>query len=95
MDIDNDDIGYLVKLSLPSGKGSAIVNSDDQMVKREAKSEIVPLSRVHCQRKGHWLRSCQIYLKDHKAGKVNKFDSTSGKVHYLTLLSFYSEILDT
>ena len=27
--------------------------------------------------------------------KVNKFDSTSGKVHYLTLLSFYSEILDT
>ena len=27
--------------------------------------------------------------------KVNKFDSTSGKIHYLTLLSFYSEILDT
>ena len=27
--------------------------------------------------------------------KVNKFDSTSGKFHYLTLLSFYSEILDT
>ena len=27
--------------------------------------------------------------------KVNKFDSTSGKVHYLTLLSFYSEILIT
>ena len=27
--------------------------------------------------------------------EVNKFDSTSGKVHYLTLLSFYSEILDT
>ena len=26
---------------------------------------------------------------------VNKFDTTSGKVHYLTLLSFYSEILDT
>ena len=47
MDIDNDDIGYLVKLSLPNGKGSAIVNSVDQMVKREAKSEIVPLSRVH------------------------------------------------
>ena len=27
--------------------------------------------------------------------KVNKLDSTSGKFHYLTLLSFYSEILDT
>ena len=27
--------------------------------------------------------------------KVNKFDSTSGKVHYLTLLSFYSEFLIT
>ena len=25
--------------------------------------------------------------------KVNKFDFTSGKFHYLTLLSFYSEIL--
>ena len=44
MDIDNDDIGYLVKLSLPSGKGSAIVNSVDQMVKRKAKSR-VPLSK--------------------------------------------------
>ena len=27
--------------------------------------------------------------------KVNEFDSTSGKVHYLTLLSFYYEILLT
>ena len=27
--------------------------------------------------------------------KVNKFDSTSGKFHNLTLLSFYSEIPDT
>ena len=41
MDIDNDDIGYPVKHSLPNGKGSAIVNSVDQMVKRKAKSEIV------------------------------------------------------
>ena len=38
MDIDNGDIGYPVKLSLPNGKGYAIVNSVDQMVKREAKS---------------------------------------------------------
>ena len=41
MDIDNDDIGYPVKHSLPNGKGSAIVNSVDQMVKRKAKSVIV------------------------------------------------------
>ena len=27
--------------------------------------------------------------------KVTKFDSTSGKFHYLTPLSFYSEIPDT
>ena len=27
--------------------------------------------------------------------KVNKFDPTSGKIHYLTLLSFYTKILDT
>ena len=30
-----------------------------------------------------------------KDGKVNKFDFISGKVHCLTLLSFYYEILDT
>ena len=42
MDIDNDDIGYPVKHSLPNGKGSAIVNSVDQMVKRKVKSAIVP-----------------------------------------------------
>ena len=58
MDIDNDDIGYLVKLSLPSGKGSAIVNSVDQMVKRKAKSVIVPcvITKgsicLNCQRRG-------------------------------------------
>ena len=98
MDNYNDDIGYLVKLSLPNGKGSAIVNSVDQMVKRKAKSVIVLCVFIkgsiclYCQRKGHWLRSCQNLPKD---VKVNKFDSTSGKVHYLTLLSFYSEILDT
>ena len=45
MDIDNDDIGYVVKHSLPNGKGSTIVNSVDQMVKRKAKSEIVPLPK--------------------------------------------------
>ena len=47
MDIDNVTQEIQKKHSLPNGKGSAIVNSVDQMVKREAKSEIVPLSRVH------------------------------------------------
>ena len=42
MDIDNSDTGNPEKHSLPNGKGSAIVNSVDQMVKRKAKSEIVP-----------------------------------------------------
>ena len=98
MDIDNSDTGNLGKHSLPNGKGSAIVNSVDQMVKRKAKSVIVSCTIIkgsiclYCQRKGHWLRSCQNLPK---VVKVNKFDSTSGKDHYLTLLSFYSEILDT
>nr|KAJ0200873.1 hypothetical protein LSAT_V11C600322980 [Lactuca sativa] len=42
MDIDNGNIGNPEKLSLPNGKGSATVNSVDQMVKRKAKFEIVP-----------------------------------------------------
>ena len=41
MDINNSNTGNLEKHSLPNGKGSAIVNSVDQMVKRKAKSEIV------------------------------------------------------
>ena len=40
MDIDNGNFGNPEKLSLPNGKGSAIVNSVDQMVKRKAKYEI-------------------------------------------------------
>ena len=98
MDIDNDDIGYLVKLSLPSGKGSAIVNSVDQMVKRKAKSVTVPCTItkgsicLYCHRKRALIEKLPNLPKD---VKVNKFDSTSGKFHYLTLLSFYSEILVT
>jgi len=42
MDRDNSDTGNPEKHSLPNGKGLAIVNLVDQMVKRKAKSEIVP-----------------------------------------------------
>ena len=42
MDKDNSDIGNPEMHSLPNGKGLAIVNLVDQMVKRKAKSEIVP-----------------------------------------------------
>ena len=42
MDIDNEDTGNPEKHSLPNGKGSAIVNSVDQMVKGKVKSVIVP-----------------------------------------------------
>ena len=98
MDIDNDDIGYPVKHSLPNGKGSAIVNSVDQMVKRKSKSVIVLCTIIkgsiclYCQRKGALVAKLPNLPKD---VKVNKFDSTSGKDHYLTLLSFYSKIPDT
>ena len=85
MDIDKSDIGNPEKNSLPNGKGSAIVNSVGQMVKRKAKYEIVPCTITrgsicfYCQRKGHWLRSCPNYLKDLREGQVKKFDSASGK----------------
>ncbi|KAL7612710.1 hypothetical protein Lser_V15G06118 [Lactuca serriola] len=84
MDIDNGNIGSPEKLSLPNGNGSAMVKLFDQMVKRKAKSEIVPCNIpkesvcFYCQEKGHWLRSCHIYLKDCNDGKVKIFDSTSG-----------------
>ena len=76
MDIDNGNIGNPEKLSLPNGKGSTMVKSFDLMVKRKDKSEIVSctISKesicFFCQKKGHWLRSCRIYLKPHKDGKV-------------------------
>ena len=40
MDIGNGNIESPVMLSLPNGKGLAIVKSVDQMVRRMAKSEI-------------------------------------------------------
>ena len=86
MDIDNGNIGSPEKLSLPNGKGSALVNPVDQMVKRKAKSVInsctIPKDSIcfHCQKKGHWLRNCPNYLKDlREKEKSKRFDSASGK----------------
>ena len=44
-------------------------------------------------KEGALIAKQPIYLKDHKVDQVKKIDSTSGKVDYLTLLSFYSKIL--
>lgn len=59
MDIDDGNIGSTEKISLPNGKGSAIVNPIDQMVKRKAKSEIISCANAkeaicfYCHLKGH------------------------------------------
>ena len=42
MDIDNGNIRYLKKISLPNRKRLAKVKPFDCMVKRKAKSEIIP-----------------------------------------------------
>ncbi|KAL7583270.1 hypothetical protein Lser_V15G45908 [Lactuca serriola] len=61
MDINNGNIRSPKKSSLPNGKGPATVKSFDQMVKRKAKSEIVPCTILkesfcfYCQEKGHWM----------------------------------------
>ena len=67
--------------------------------KRKAMSELVPCPVpkesicFYCQEKGHWRRSCPIYLRDLRDGRVKTYGSTSGKIHYLTLLSSYSRFL--
>ena len=40
MDMDNGDIGSSEKLSLPNGKGTALVKPVDRKVKRKSKSSI-------------------------------------------------------
>ncbi|KAL7602835.1 hypothetical protein Lser_V15G19483 [Lactuca serriola] len=73
IDIDNGNIGSPEKISLSKGKGKA---------KFVIVLYIIPKESIcfYCQEKGHWLRSCHIYLKDCKDGKVKKFDSASGKI---------------
>ena len=72
---DNGNIGRPEKSSHPNGKES----------NRKAKFVIVPCTIpkesicFYFQEKGHWLRSCPDYLKDLRKGRVEKFDSASGK----------------
>ena len=67
--------------------------------KRKAMSEVVPCHVpkesicFYCQEKGHWRRSCPIYLRDLRDGRVETYGSNIGKIHLLTLLSFYSRFL--
>ena len=67
--------------------------------KRKAMSEVVPCPVpkesicFYCQEKGHWRRSCPIYLRDLRDGRVETYGSNIGKIHLLTLLSSYSRFL--
>ncbi|KAL7612787.1 hypothetical protein Lser_V15G09280 [Lactuca serriola] len=83
MDINNGNIGCPEKSSLPNGNGLAKVKPFDRMVKKKAEYEIVPCAIpkdsvcFYCQEKGHWMRSCLIYLKDREDGRVKMYDSAS------------------
>ena len=35
----------------------------------------------YCQEKGHWRRSCPIYLRDLRDGRVKTYGSNLGKIH--------------
>lgn len=83
MDLKNCKGDSPEMVSSPKGDKSAMIEKFDH--KRNAEYEIIPCTilkgsvRSYCQEKGHWMRSCRIYLKDHKDGKVKMYDSTSGK----------------
>ena len=51
--------------------------------KRKAMSEVVPKESIcfYCQEKGHWRRSCPIYLRDLRDGRVKTYGSNLGNFH--------------
>ena len=65
MDIKNGDIGDPEKV-------------DSEIVPCPIPKESICL---YCQEKEHWRRSCSIYLRDLRDGRVKMYDSTSGKIH--------------
>ena len=64
MDIENDDIG------------------DPEKVNSEIVPCVIPKESIcfYCQEKGHWRRSCPIYLRDLRDGRVKAYGSTLGKI---------------
>ena len=44
---------------------------------------VVPKESIffHFHKKGHWRRSCPVYLRDLRDGRVKTYGSTSGKIH--------------
>ncbi|KAL7612775.1 hypothetical protein Lser_V15G05108 [Lactuca serriola] len=63
IDIENDDIG------------------DPQKVNSEIVPCVIPKESIcfYCQEKGHWRRSCPIYLRDLRDGRVKTYGSTSDR----------------
>ena len=55
--------------------------------KRKAMSEVVPCPVpkesicFYCQEKRHWRRSCPIYLRDLRDGRIETYGSNIGKIH--------------
>ncbi|KAL7591453.1 hypothetical protein Lser_V15G33016 [Lactuca serriola] len=76
---------YAFKTSLDMDNGNerhAMIEKFDY--KRKAMSEVVPCAVpkesicFYCQEKGHWRRSCPIYLRDLRDGRVETYDSNIG-----------------
>ena len=65
MDIENGDIG------------------DPEKVNSDIVPCAIPKESIcfYCQEKGHWRRSCAIYLRDLRDGRVKTYGSTLGKIH--------------
>ncbi|KAL7595288.1 hypothetical protein Lser_V15G29351 [Lactuca serriola] len=77
--------GSAFQTSMDIGNGNerhAMIEKFDH--KREAKSEVVscaiPKKSIcfYCQEKEHWRRSCPIYLRDLRDGRVKTYGSTLG-----------------
>nr|KAJ0199323.1 hypothetical protein LSAT_V11C600335610 [Lactuca sativa] len=72
MDIDNDNERH------------AMIEKFDH--KRKAMSEVVPCpipkesTCFYCQEKGHWRRSCPIYLRDLRDGRVKTIEEKERKI---------------
>ena len=80
--------GSSFQTSMDIGNGNerhAMIEKFDH--KRKEKSEVVPCAVpkesicFYCQDKGNWRRSCTIYLRDLRDGRVKTYGSALGKIH--------------